>query len=124
LGPRLVADGRALLLETVDRATGRPATAVLGFVQEPDGSLLVAAGHASAGWAANLDADSRCRVTIGSDTREFVAELLDGPNRNRAIRDLILRGGTPAERLGHGPAYRLRPIGPRGPAGSDTNAGG
>lgn len=109
LATSLVAAGRALRLETRGRNTGRAAEAVLGFVREPDGSLLVAAGDAAAAWAANLDAEPRCRVTIGELTAEYDAELLDGTERVHAIRELILRGGTPAERLGFGPAYRLRP---------------
>jgi hypothetical protein len=31
------------------------------------------------------------------------------PLRAAAIRDLILRYGTPSERLGAGPVFRLRP---------------
>src|SRR5437763_16816377 len=109
LARSLVETGQALRLETRGRTTGRPAAATLGFVREPDGSLLVAAGDPSADWAANLDADAACRITIGTTTADYVAEALDDGARNRAIRELILRGGTPAERLGLGPAYRLRP---------------
>ncbi|HET7027142.1 MAG TPA: nitroreductase family deazaflavin-dependent oxidoreductase [Candidatus Limnocylindrales bacterium] len=109
LAASLVEDGRALRLETHGRATGRPASATLGFVREPDGSLLVAAGDPEAAWAANLDADPSCQVTIATATGEYEAELLAGTDRAHAIRELILRGGTPAERLGSGPAYRLRP---------------
>jgi deazaflavin-dependent oxidoreductase (nitroreductase family) len=109
LSRSLVEAGRALRLETRGRSSGRPAAAILGFVREPDGSLLVAAGDPTADWAANLDADPACGVTIGDVTGEYVAEALDDEDRNRAIRELILRGGTPAERLGLGPAYRLRP---------------
>jgi hypothetical protein len=38
---------------------------------------------------------------------EAVAEPLDGAARNAAIASLILKYGTPAERLGRGPAFRL-----------------
>jgi hypothetical protein len=83
--------------------------ATLTFVVEPDGSFLVAAGDPDAGWAANLDADSRCRVIVGATTTDCEAEELTGRDRAAAIRELILRGGTPSERLGVGPAFRLRP---------------
>ena len=33
------------------------------------------------------------------------------PTTPEPIRGLILRYGTPAEGLGHGPSFRLRPIG-------------
>jgi hypothetical protein len=37
------------------------------------------------------------------------AHEIEGPERARAIRELILRYGTPSERLGSGPAFRLVP---------------
>ncbi len=105
----MVADGRAARLVTRGRRTGRPVAVAVGFVEEPDGSLLVAAGRPDADWALNLLAEPRCRVSIGDRTFEADAELLDGAGAARAIRELILRYGTPAERLGAGPAFRLRP---------------
>ncbi len=106
---RMVADGRAIRLETVGRITGRPAAAVLGFAEEPGGSLLVAAGDVGADWAANLDAQPRCRVTIRGETLPFIAEPLGRADHALAVRELILRYGTPSERLGAGPSFRLRP---------------
>ena len=81
----------------------------VGFVEEPDGAILVAAG-AGAQWAANLQADPTCRVTVGQRSFAGVAEELAGPDFARAIRELILRYGTPAERLGSGPAFRIRAV--------------
>jgi hypothetical protein len=105
----LVASGRLLRLETVD-ADGHVRRTRLGFVREPDGSLLVAAGDPDARWAADLDADPRCGVTIADEGGWYEAIPLEGSDRAHAIRELILRGGTPAERLGIGPAYRLRAV--------------
>lgn len=86
----------------------------VGYVEEPDGSLLVAAGTDDADWARNLFADPACRASLGDGGPfDVVAEPLEGPDFHRAIRELILRYGTTAERLGHGPAFRLR----RGPPG-------
>jgi hypothetical protein len=48
-------------------------------------------------------------VTIGEHTGAFLAQALDERERNAAIAALILRYGTPAERLGRGPGFRLRP---------------
>jgi deazaflavin-dependent oxidoreductase (nitroreductase family) len=97
------------LLETRGRHSGRTARAAIGFVEEPDGSLLVAAGEPDADWALNLLSEPRCQVTIGE--RRFTAEAreVEGPERAHAIRELILRYGTPSERLGSGPAFRLVP---------------
>jgi deazaflavin-dependent oxidoreductase (nitroreductase family) len=81
----------------------------VGYVEDPDGSLLVAAGTPETDWARNLLADPRCHVTLGGEDRwAATAELLEGAEANRAVRELILRYGTPAERLGRGPVFRLR----------------
>jgi deazaflavin-dependent oxidoreductase (nitroreductase family) len=97
------------LLETRGRETGRIARAAVGFVEEPDGSLLVAAGDSAADWALNVIAEPHCRATIGERTMDAEAVELDGADRARAIRELILKYGTPSERLGLGPAFRLVP---------------
>jgi deazaflavin-dependent oxidoreductase (nitroreductase family) len=97
------------LVETRGRQTGRSARAAVGFVEEPDGALLVAAGDSEADWALNLVAEPRCRVTIGDRTTDAEAVELDGTDRARAVRELILKYGTPSERLGHGPVFRLLP---------------
>jgi hypothetical protein len=80
----------------------------VGFVEAPDGDYLVAAGDPDADWARNLEAEPRCTVTVSGGTVGAVAEPLDGVERNAAITALILKYGTPAERLGRGPAFRLR----------------
>ena len=81
----------------------------VGFVDGPDGSILVAAGE-DALWASNLEADPRCLVEIGERRFEAVAEPLDRREHGDVVAGLILRYGTPAERLGRGPSFRLRPI--------------
>ena len=112
VGDQLAAWGKVLRIGTRGRASGRPVWAAVGFVEEPDGSLLVAAGSPDADWARNLGADPRCRVESEDRALEAIAEPLDGEAANHAIRELILRYGTPAERLGRGPAFRLRPAAP------------
>jgi deazaflavin-dependent oxidoreductase (nitroreductase family) len=108
LGEQLAGWGKVLRLETRGRTTGRPLEVAIGYVEELDGALLVAAGTPETGWARNLDADPDCRIAIGGELRPAVAEPLTGPDASRAVRELILKYGTPAERLGRGPAYRLR----------------
>lgn len=95
-------------LETRGRRSGVPVRTAVGFVEDDDGSLLVAAGDPDADWARNLEADPRCRVTIGERRDEMLAEPLAAAAAARAVAALILRYGTPAERLGRGPAFRLR----------------
>jgi len=121
LGEQLAGWGKVIRLETRGRTSGRPVEVALGYVEEPDGTVLVAAGGADAAWARNLDADPRCRLRLSDDAwTDAVADPLDGPEQARAVRELILKYGTPAERLGRGPAYRLRPVapGPDVPRGS------
>jgi len=107
-GAQLAASGRVALIGTRGRVTGRAVVTAVGFVSQPDGSLLVAAGHAAA-WALNLLADPVCTVTIGDHSGRYVAEPLARPDLAVAVRELILKYGTPSERLGAGPAFRLRP---------------
>ena len=87
-------------------------TVAVGYVEEPDGSLLVAAGSPDADWALNLEADGACGVSVGDRAWRALAEPVDGPDHGRAVRELILRYGTPAEHLGLGPVFRLRPADP------------
>jgi hypothetical protein len=47
-------------------------------------------------------------VTIADATWDARARLLDGAEHAAAVRDLILRYGTPAEGLGQGPSFELR----------------
>lgn len=106
----LVTTGRVIRLETRGRTSRQARTVAVGYVEEPDGSLLVAAGADTADWARNLDADPACRVTMGTRTWDAVAEPLGRDDHVRAIRALIVRYGTPSEDLGRGPSYRLRPV--------------
>ncbi|HEU0237454.1 MAG TPA: nitroreductase family deazaflavin-dependent oxidoreductase [Candidatus Limnocylindrales bacterium] len=112
MGRELAGWGTVALIETLGRRTGSWVAVAVGYVEEPDGSLLVAAGSPDADWARNLEADPRCRVALAERAWEARAEPLDVADHRRAVRDLILRYGTPAERLGQGPSFRLRPVGP------------
>jgi deazaflavin-dependent oxidoreductase (nitroreductase family) len=108
----LVAWGRVMRIETRGRITGRIARAVIGFVERPDGTLVVAAGSPDTAWGRNLGADPRCRVSIGGLSFEAVARELSDAEHATAVRDLILRYGTPSEDLGAGPAFELTRVDP------------
>ena len=112
LDPMLAAmaeHGDVALIEVPGRSTGRPRRVGVGYVREPDGSLLVAASAEHTQWARNLDAAGTCRVTIGSGEAEYDVRRLPDDERGPVVVALILRYGTPAERLGAGPAFRLIP---------------
>ncbi len=106
----LVGWGRVLRIETRGRVTGRPARATVGFVERADGSLVIAASSPYANWALNLLEDPDCGVTIGDASWTATARELAGPEHASAVRDLILRYGTPSENLGSGPAFEVRRV--------------
>ena len=105
----LTARGLTLTLATVGRRSGAPRLATIGFVQQPGGSLLVSASAETTHWAANLKAEPGCTVELDGHRRDYRAVPLAGSERAEAIAGLILKYGTPAERLGAGPAFRLDP---------------
>lgn len=106
----LVASSRYVRIRALGSRTGQPRTVTVGFIDDDaePGSLLVASRVGSA-WARNLLADPSCQVETADGTFDALADPLDGADHARAIRGLILRYGTPAEGLGHGPSFRLRP---------------
>ncbi len=104
----LVAHGRVLRIVTRGRRTGEERAATVGFIEADDGSFLVAANTDSK-WGENLLADPDCRVTVGERSFDATAIPLEGADHAHAIRELILRYGTPSEGLGRGPSFRLVP---------------
>jgi deazaflavin-dependent oxidoreductase (nitroreductase family) len=114
IGEQLAGWGKAALIETTGRISGQPVRVHVGFIEAADGSIVVAAGL-GAHWAANLLVDPACTVTVEARRFRGRAEPLTGADFAAAIRDLILRYGTPAERLGSGPAFRIRPVEPDRP---------
>jgi len=107
LGEQLAGWGKVALVETRGRISGRPVRTAVGFWQAADGALYAAAGSQAADWALNLRADPRCTVVIGEQTADCEALEVEGDERAAALRELILKYGTPAERLGLGPVFRL-----------------
>ena len=118
IGSDLFFEGKVARITTRGRVSGLPRSVALGYVDDDDGSVLVAAGD-DALWASNLLADPVVAVEVGE--RRFLAraEPLTGADHARVISGLILRYGTPAERLGRGPSFRLVPVG----AGAETEPG-
>jgi deazaflavin-dependent oxidoreductase (nitroreductase family) len=110
IGDQLAGWGKVAIVGTRGRVSGLPARAAVGFLEEADGSVLVAAGDPGADWALNLEAEPACTVTIGERSAAYVADVIVGAERNEAIAGLILRYGTPSEGLGRGPVFRLRPV--------------
>ena len=108
----LVASGRFARIETRGTVSGLARTVTIGFVDDAavPGAILVAAGTPTTAWATNLLADPACRVELADRSFDAIAEPLEPSEHAGAVRELILRYGTPAERLGHGASFRLRPV--------------
>lgn len=103
----LVAWGRVITLETRGRRSGISRQVRIGFVDEADGSLLIAARDENTHWALNLLAEPACRVVREEISEARTAVLLEHDDHDQAVRSLILKYGTPSEVLGAGPAFRL-----------------
>ncbi|HMA46851.1 MAG TPA: nitroreductase family deazaflavin-dependent oxidoreductase, partial [Frankiaceae bacterium] len=109
----LVASGRFARVTTRGGRSGLARSVTIGFVEDEEASpdtILVAAGGTDTAWARNLLADTACRVQVGDRAWDAVAEPLTPAEHARTIRGLILRYGTPAEGLGRGDSFRLRPV--------------
>jgi deazaflavin-dependent oxidoreductase (nitroreductase family) len=111
IGSDLAAGGRVAWLTTTGRSSGEPRGVAVGFVDEPDGAVLVAANGPDQDWGQNLLADPHVVVVIGQRRFAALAEPLEGADHAAAVTQLILRYGTPSEGLGRGPSFRLRPVG-------------
>lgn len=91
----------------------------VGYADDPrglPGAIVVASGGVDSDWARNLQADPSCTATIADRTFRAVAEPLVDADHAAAIRTLILRYGTSAEGLGHGPSFRLAAVSDDAPA--------
>lgn len=108
----LVASGRFVRIEAQGARSGLTRAVTVGFVDDETqpGSLLVAANSLGTAWALNLLEEPACQVRVGERSFDALAEPLEPADHARAIRRLILRYGTPAEGLGRGPSFRLRPV--------------
>ena len=111
VGEQLAAWGKVAMLETIGRKSGKPVRSAVGFIDESDGSMVVAAGSETADWVLNLLANPHGKVRVGDQTMDYDEVVaLEGDERSAALVALILKYGTPAERLGRGPVFRLRPL--------------
>ena len=102
-----------LFLTVPGRKSGEPRTTPLLCVPH-EGGWLVAGSNWGAPklpiWVLNLRANQRSRANVGDRTVEYgQAVELEGRERSATLVALILKYGTPAERLGRGPVFRLIP---------------
>jgi deazaflavin-dependent oxidoreductase (nitroreductase family) len=93
-------------LTTTGRRSGRPRHAIVGFVREDDGSVLVAAQSTDSAWVDNLRADPHCLFHLQDRATRVVAHELEETERETAIRR-IRRRYLGDRRYGAGAAFRL-----------------
>ena len=103
VGEQLAGWGKVVRLELRGRISGAPLRVAVGYLEAPDGSLLVAAGDPDADWARNLEADPHGRATIGdaaSTSSVSVRGRRDGPGRGRADPEVRHLGRATRARAG------------------------
>lgn len=107
----LAAWGKVIVIETRGRSSGLIRRTNVGFIESgaQDPALLVAASDDETHWARNLLAHPDCHVIRAGERRPYHAQLLPPADGHAVVAELILKYGTPAERLGGGPAFRLLP---------------
>lgn len=108
-GERMASSGRMAMIETVGRTSGNRYRTPVGYVRHDDGSVWLGAGRAEAQWPKNLLATPRCRVRIGGSELDYEAIALAGEERARAVAAIQAKYGAPAQRVGTGPVFVLRP---------------
>lgn len=109
IGEELADWGKVALVETTGRVSGVTVRTAVGFIDGDDGTLIIAAGSDSADWVLNLRWDPVARATIGERVGVYHAHEVADAERAEAVAQLILKYGTPAEKLGRGPVFRLVP---------------
>jgi deazaflavin-dependent oxidoreductase (nitroreductase family) len=93
-------------LTTTGRRTGKPRTAIVGFVREGDARILLAAQGTDSAWVDNLRANPACLFEVRNRPAPFKAHELGDTEREAAIRR-IRRRYLGDRRYGAGAAFRL-----------------
>ena len=108
-GRLLVRSGRAGILATTGRRTGRHRATPVGYLARADGTVLLGAGGPGRAWVSNLRAHPACTFTIrGVETRHRAREL-EGAERDAAIAELRAKMGGVAERAAWAEVFELSP---------------
>ena len=110
IGEQLARSGRMAVIEVRGRTSGRAIRTPVGFVEDPDGTVVVGAGSAAAHWPRNLIADPRCRISLRGTERAYVATEIHDAARAAAVAAIQAKYGAPAARVGTGPVFRLAPV--------------
>jgi deazaflavin-dependent oxidoreductase (nitroreductase family) len=108
-GALLVRAGKAGTLTTIGRRSGEPRSVQCGFVQRPDGTIIVGSATGRQ-WPANLAAAGRCTFEPrGGPRREYDAVVLDGDAGRDALAELVRGQGGRSGSMYSGLVFELRP---------------
>jgi len=121
IGGKLMArSGRIAILGTTGAKSGKRREAPVGILRRPDGGIVIAAGGEGRGWPANLRAHPTCTLDIKGTRSTYVASLLDGAERDDAIRAFVVAMGRIASNTTWTDVFVLRAVadGEAGPAAS------
>lgn len=107
----LAAWGKVIIIETYGRTSGQLRPVSVGFIRDTADARTyrVAASDEATQWARNLRHTRACFVTVDGTRSPYVATPLDRAESHAVSTELILKYGTPSERLGGGQAFRLDP---------------
>ena len=108
-GRLMVRSGRAGVLATTGRRSGRRRATPVGYLARADGKVLIGAGGPGRAWVSNLRADPTCTFTVrGVETRHRAREL-EGTERETAIAEFRAKMGRVAERATWAEVFELSP---------------
>jgi deazaflavin-dependent oxidoreductase (nitroreductase family) len=88
-GAFMVRMGWVASLGTTGAKSGLPRTAPVGFLERPDGTVVIGAGGSGRAWAANLRAHPACTLTVRGRRLAFVATALAGAERDATLAELV-----------------------------------
>jgi len=86
-------DATVLMLTSPGRRTGRPRSTMVRYLDHEGGYLVWGTGSGSPtdpDWFRNLRVASRASVEIGTTSFDVLPEVLDGAERDRVWREVVL----------------------------------
>jgi len=111
IGGKLMArSGRVAILGTTGAKSGRRREAPVGILRRSDGTIVIVAGGEGRSWPANLRANPGCTLDIQGKRGSYVASLLEGPERDDAIRDFVAAMGRVASNTQWTDVFVLRAV--------------
>ena len=110
-GRMLARSGKVGRLTTTGRTSGQSRTAYVGFAGRPGERLVIGAGGAGRGWAANLGANPSCSFAILGEEQRYRATPLEGSARETGVAELKTTLGSRGGFVDYADVFQLVPEG-------------